>query len=142
MEGIEDTATQQVRSNLICAKCSEDLSFCLPPIGFLRFPPQPQGPSKPLVYLTCKHIVHYDCIDNPRKLCPICPSTDMVADAQESSTAQKKRSRESGASTETSSSKKAKKTGGKKVSSMLKKFIEELLSDVVPIPSGSLEETK
>jgi hypothetical protein len=27
--------------------------------------------------ITCKHIVHYDCIDDPRKLCPICPSTDM-----------------------------------------------------------------
>ncbi|PKY47485.1 hypothetical protein RhiirA4_462686 [Rhizophagus irregularis] len=29
------------------------------------------------VYLTCKHIVHYKCIDNSRKLYPICPSTDM-----------------------------------------------------------------
>src|SRR5204863_3953501 len=28
------------------------------------------------VYLTCKHIVHYYCINNPCKLCPICPSTD------------------------------------------------------------------
>ncbi|RIA79974.1 hypothetical protein C1645_793479, partial [Glomus cerebriforme] len=48
------------------------------------------------------HIVHYNCIDNPRKLCPICPSTDMepeemeindddmVTDAQESSSTQKK----------------------------------------------------
>jgi hypothetical protein len=65
----------------------------------------------------------------------------MVADAQESSTAQKKRSRESGASTENSSSKKAKKTGGKKVSSMLKKLIEELLTDVpVPTAGENLEE--
>ena len=45
--------------------------------------PQPQGPSKPLVYLTCKHIVHYNCIDNPRKLCPICPSTDMEPEEEE-----------------------------------------------------------
>ncbi|CAG8723309.1 18218_t:CDS:2, partial [Gigaspora rosea] len=79
MEGIEGTATQQVKSNLRCAKCSEDLSSCLPPIGFLRFSP-PQGPLKPLIYLTCKHIIHYNCIDNPQKLCPICPPTDMEID--------------------------------------------------------------
>ncbi|KAF0522138.1 hypothetical protein F8M41_015593 [Gigaspora margarita] len=61
--------------------------------------------------------------------------------------AQKKRSREdsegikSGESTEKLSSKKAKKTSEKKISSMLKNFIKELISDVEPIPSGSLEET-
>ncbi|CAG8660323.1 24559_t:CDS:2, partial [Gigaspora margarita] len=118
MEGIEGSATQQGKSNLRCAKCSEDLSSYLPPIGFLRFSPQPQGPSKPLVYLTCKHIVHYNCIDNPRKLCPICPSTDMEIDddvivtgTQESSTAQKKHSREDSNESSTSTSgKKAKKT--------------------------------
>ncbi|UZO24851.1 uncharacterized protein OCT59_017145 [Rhizophagus irregularis] len=55
-----------------------------------------EGPPKPLVYLTSKHIVHYNCIDNPRKLCPICPSTDMEIDdletptKQSSNTAQKK----------------------------------------------------
>ncbi|KAF0484859.1 hypothetical protein F8M41_022899 [Gigaspora margarita] len=60
---------------------------------------------------------------------------------------EKKRSREdsegikSGESTEKLSSKKAKKTGGKKVSSTLKKFIKELLSDVELIPGRSLEET-
>ena len=79
MEGIENTGFQQARSYLRCAKCSEDLSSCLPPIGFLRIPPQAlsQALPKPLVYLTCKHIVHYHCINDPRKLCPICPSTDM-----------------------------------------------------------------
>ncbi|CAG8849145.1 27094_t:CDS:2, partial [Gigaspora margarita] len=61
--------------------------------------------------------------------------------------AQKKCSREDsegiklGESTEKLSSKKAKKTSGKKVSSTLKKFIKELLSDVEPIPGRSLEET-
>jgi len=66
---------------------------------------------------------------------------------QDLNDAQKKRSREdsegikSGESTEKLSSKKAKKTGEKKVSSMLKNFIKELISDVEPIPSGSLEET-
>ncbi len=82
MEGIENTGFQQARSYLRCAKCSEDLSSCLPPIGFLRIPPQalPQAPPKPLVYLTCKHIVHYHCINNPRKLCPICPPTEEDTD--------------------------------------------------------------
>ncbi|PKK61816.1 hypothetical protein RhiirC2_718159 [Rhizophagus irregularis] len=59
---------------------------------------------------------------------------------QRSSTAQKKRSRDSGASTEKSSNKKAKKTGGKKVSSTPKKLIEELLTDN-PDGGRGLEET-
>ena len=69
MEGVENIGIQQMRSQLRCVKCSEDLSSCLPPLGFLRTFPHP--PPKPLVYLTCKHIVHYNCIDNPRKLCPM-----------------------------------------------------------------------
>ncbi len=85
MEGIENTGFQQARSYLRCAKCSEDLSSCLPPIGFLRIPPQalPQAPSKPLVYLTCKHIVHYHCIDSPRNLCPICPTANDIEQREE-----------------------------------------------------------
>jgi len=59
----------------------------------------------------------------------------MVADVQESSTAQKKCFKESGSSTEKSFSKKAKNTGRKKVSSMLKKLIKELLIDI-PIPTA------
>ncbi|CAG8831987.1 30128_t:CDS:1, partial [Racocetra persica] len=47
---------------------------------FFQFSPQLQGPLKPLIYLTCKHIIHYNCIDNPQKLCPICPPTDMEID--------------------------------------------------------------
>ena len=140
MLGIEGPVTQQDKSTLRCAKCSEDLSSSLPSLGFLRIAPQPQGPSKPLVYLTCKHIVHYNCIDNPRKLCPICPSTDMepeemeiddddmVTDAQESSSTQKKRTRKS--TTEKSSSKKKKTTNKDDVSTMLKKLIEELLTNI------------
>ena len=38
MEGIENTGFQQARSYLRCAKCSEDLFSCLPPIGFFRIP--------------------------------------------------------------------------------------------------------
>ena len=64
---------------------------------------------------------------------------DMVADTQESSIVQKKRSRESGTSTEKASNKKAKKTGGKKVSSTLKQLSEGLLTDN-PDGGRSLEE--
>ncbi|CAB4384263.1 unnamed protein product [Rhizophagus irregularis] len=141
MRGIEGPVTQQDKSTLRCAKCSEDLSSSLPPLqsaltaGFLRIAPQPQGPPKPLVYLTCKHIVHYNCIDNPRKLCPICPSTDMEIDdletltEQSSSTAQKKRSSEF--ASEKDSNKKAKQTRkqiDRKDSPTLKKLIMELTS--------------
>jgi hypothetical protein len=36
MEGIKNTGIQQAGSYLRCAKCSEDLSSCLPPIGFFQ----------------------------------------------------------------------------------------------------------
>ncbi|CAB4445125.1 unnamed protein product [Rhizophagus irregularis] len=68
-------AIQRTRSYLRCAKCSEDLSSCLPSLSF--HPVSTNAHMKPLVYLTCKHIVHYKCIDNPRKLYPKCPSTDI-----------------------------------------------------------------
>jgi flagellar hook-basal body complex protein FliE len=139
MEGIENTATQQAGSNLRCAKCSEDLSSCLPSLGSLQS--SPKAPSKPLVYLTCKHIVHYNCIDNPRKLCPICPSTndmetddmetdddDMVtnnSETQGSSTTQNKRTMNP-ASTEKSSSKRRKTSNKDDISPFLKKLIKEL----------------
>ncbi|CAG8722629.1 20276_t:CDS:2 [Rhizophagus irregularis] len=42
MLGIEGPVTQQDKSTLRCAKCSEDLSSSLPPLGFLRIAPQPQ----------------------------------------------------------------------------------------------------
>ncbi|GBB94429.1 hypothetical protein RclHR1_23520004 [Rhizophagus clarus] len=95
IEGVENIGIQQMRSQLRCVKCSEDLSLCLPPLGFLRTFPHP--PPKPLVYLTCKHIIHYNCIDNLRKLCPVCPSADMepeekmdVDSEKESDTSSKK----------------------------------------------------
>ena len=146
MGGIEGIATQQVKSTLRCAKYSEDFSLYLPPLGFLRISPQPQGPLKPLVYLTCKHIVHYNCIDNSRKLCPICPSTnDTVTDNMETdddeivtknfetqglSTTQNKRTMEP-VSTEKSSSKKVKqirKQVDRNDFPILKKLIMELIS--------------
>ena len=91
IEGVENIGIQQMRSQLRCVKCSEDLSSYFSPLGFFRTFSCP--PLKPLIYLICKHIVHYNCIDNSRKLCLICLLTDMeiddddndmVADAQES----------------------------------------------------------
>jgi hypothetical protein len=126
----KDTSSQIQRP--ICEQCSEEIS--------LEF-------TKPTIFLPCKHVVHYDCIKNSHKMCPTCPSSETMSEVstlieQDPSDVQKKRTRESSASTEKSSSKKAKKAGGKKkVSSTLKQLIEELLTDAVPIPSGSLEET-
>ncbi|PKK63298.1 hypothetical protein RhiirC2_717073 [Rhizophagus irregularis] len=131
IEGFENIGIQQMGSQLRCVKCSEDLSSYLSPLGFLQIFPRP--PPKPLVYLTCKHIVHYNYTNNPQKLCPICPSTDieiddddMVADAQELSTAQKKCIQKS--TTEKSSSKKRKTSNKDDVSTVLKKLIKELLT--------------
>ncbi|CAB4429396.1 unnamed protein product [Rhizophagus irregularis] len=145
MEGIENIEIQQMGSQLRCVKCFVDLSSYLPPLGFLRTFPYP--PPKLLVYLTYKHIIHYNCINNPQKLCPICPSSNMEIDdlktltEQSSNTAQKKCTRVSSASTKKLSNKKVKKTGGKKVSSMLKKLIKELLANTpVPAIGENLEE--
>ncbi|PKK61377.1 hypothetical protein RhiirC2_718465 [Rhizophagus irregularis] len=145
MEGIENIGIQQMESQLRCIKYSEDLSLYFPPLGFLQTFSHP--PLKPLVHLTCKHIIHYNCINNPQKLCPICPSSDMEIDdlktptEQSSNTAQKKCTRVSSAFTEKSSNKKVKKTGGKKVLFMLKKLIKELLADTPVAAIGkNLEE--
>ncbi|CAG8555273.1 16875_t:CDS:1, partial [Funneliformis caledonium] len=96
---------------------------------------------KPLVYLTCKHIVHYNCINNPQKLCPICPSAnvtetdDMETDDDEivtnnfetqgSSTTQNKCTMNP-ASTEKSSNKKQKTSTNDGESPTLKRLIKEL----------------
>ncbi|RIA97628.1 hypothetical protein C1645_732334 [Glomus cerebriforme] len=91
--------------------------------------------SPPIQLGGSRHIVHYNCIDNSRKLCPICPSTDMEIDdletptEQSSSTAQKKRSSEF--ASEKNSNKKAKQTRkqiDRNDSPTLKKLIMELTS--------------
>ncbi|RIB00531.1 hypothetical protein C2G38_2256643 [Gigaspora rosea] len=46
-----------------CSKCSEVIS---PEI------------LKPVILLPCNHVVHFECIDNKRKLCPECPSIDYL----------------------------------------------------------------
>ncbi|RGB23710.1 hypothetical protein C1646_748092 [Rhizophagus diaphanus] len=124
----EDTSGQIKR--LICEQCSEEIS--------LEF-------TKPTIFLPCKHVVHYDCIKDSRKMCPTCPSSETMSEIvsfanNDPSDAQKKRTRESSASTEKSSSKKMKKSGGKKVSGTLKQLIEELLTDI-PVVGGISEES-
>ncbi|GBB88924.1 hypothetical protein RclHR1_15540003 [Rhizophagus clarus] len=123
---LKDTSGQIQRP--ICEKCSEEIS--------LEF-------SKDTVFLSCKHAVHYDCIDNPRKKCPTCPLSETMSEIvsfanTDLSDAQKKCTRES--STKKSSSKKTKKSGGKKVSGTLKQLIEELLIDI-PVVGGISEES-
>ncbi|PKK58253.1 hypothetical protein RhiirC2_796609 [Rhizophagus irregularis] len=136
---LKNTGFQQARSYLKCAKCSEDLSSWLPPISSIRFPLQPQGPPKHLVYLTCKHIVHYACIDNPRKLCPVCPSTDMESEEEEMdvdgeeqpNTSSKKCSNEGTDANSSTPKKKAKKPVSREDSPILKKLIKELSAPIL-----------
>jgi hypothetical protein len=114
MEDVEVAVYQQTeseRSSLTCAKCSEDIAQVFS-----------QAPSRPLVFLPCKHAVHYDCIDNPQKLCPICQSS-------EGTEARRKRSSEF--ASEKDSNKKAKQTRkriDRNESPTLKKLIMELTS--------------
>ncbi|GBB93403.1 hypothetical protein RclHR1_21620001 [Rhizophagus clarus] len=62
MEEVEDTSIQEMEKRLFCAKCSEEITL--------------DFPLKDTVFLSCKHVVHYDCIDNSRKKCPTCPAED------------------------------------------------------------------
>ncbi|CAG8685132.1 2896_t:CDS:2, partial [Scutellospora calospora] len=114
IERIEDTATQQVKS-----------------------------PLKLLIYLTCKYIIHYNCIDDPQKLCPICLSTNMESEEEEEmsvdgeeqpDTSSKKRSNEGTNVNSSSPKKKAKKAVRREDSPILKKLIKELSA---PIPQQS-----
>src|SRR4051812_4751180 len=132
-ENVNDLISKDFNGQIqhpICEKCSEDIT-----IDF----------QKDTVFLSCSHAVHLDCINDLRKRCPTCSSSDTMSEIStlvelDPSDAQKKRTRESFASTEKSSSKKAKKNGGKKkVSSTLKQLIEELLTDI-PNSGRSLEE--
>ncbi|GES77211.1 hypothetical protein GLOIN_2v1709640 [Rhizophagus clarus] len=88
-EQIDSSTTLDISENVdnsqiqrpICEKCFEEIS--------IEF-------SKDTAFLSCKHAVHYDCIDNPRKKCPTCPSSEGL----KTSDVQKKHIRESTASTE------------------------------------------
>ncbi len=73
---IENTVIQWAKSYLKCAKCSENLSSYLLLLSLLWFPPQ--ALMKYLLYLTCKHIIHFKCIDNSWKLCLICLSINII----------------------------------------------------------------
>src|ERR1044072_12089 len=114
MEGVQDTLNQETETRLTCAKCSEEIT--------LDF-------SKDTVLLSCKHVVHYDCINNPQKLCPICQSS-------EGAEARGKRSSEF--ASETVPSKKAKKQVKREDSPTLKKLIRELTSPTYQQAEGPI----
>ncbi|CAG8526860.1 16450_t:CDS:10 [Gigaspora margarita] len=101
-----DNSISKVTSGQIqlptCKKCSEKIS--------LEF-------TKPTIFLSCKHVVHYDCIKDSHKMCPTCPLSETMSEIQE-----------------------GEKTGGKKVSSMIKQLIKELLTNISD-GGKSLEET-
>jgi len=63
MEDVENTLIQETATRLTCAKYAEEIIA-----DFL----------KDTVFLSCKHAVHYDCIDNPHKKCPTCSGEDLV----------------------------------------------------------------
>jgi len=115
-ENVDDSISKDSNGQIqrpICEKCSEDIT-----IDF----------QKDTVFLSCKHAVHLDCINDLRKRCPTCASTDdleTIPVEQASSTAQKR----SSDLPEKSSSKKQKTSNKEGVPSMLKKLIEELLTD-------------
>src|ERR1043165_5536192 len=82
--------------------------------------------------------MHYECIDNPRKLCPVCSSTDMepeeemdVDGEEQPDTSSKKRSNEDTDVNSSTPKKKAKKPVRREDSPILKKLIMELSA---PIP--------
>ncbi|RIA86439.1 hypothetical protein C1645_740863 [Glomus cerebriforme] len=113
MEDVEDTSNQETEKRAICAKCAEEISVDVP---------------KDTVFLSCKHIVHYDCIDNPRKKCPTCPGEvlESIPEEEASSTAQRKRTSDLSESTRQSSSKKQKTSTNDGESPTLKRLIKEL----------------
>src|SRR2546429_4508666 len=120
-ENVDDSISKDSSGQIqrpICEKCSKDIS-----IDF----------QKDTVFLSCKHAVHLDCINNLCKRCPTCTSADDMETGNlrtpSSSDVLKKRPNDSGELTEKSSSKKVKKAGEKKVSGTLKKLIEELSSE-------------
>ena len=133
MEDVENTLNQDTTSRLTCAKYSEEITADFP---------------KDTVFLSCKHAVHYDCIDNLHKKCPTCPGEVLESILEEaSSTTQRKRTSNLSESTRQSSSKKQKTTTNDGDSPTLKRLIKELKTPSSastdtqpPIAPGSLTE--
>ncbi|PKY58601.1 hypothetical protein RhiirA4_480649 [Rhizophagus irregularis] len=63
-DSISKVSSGQVQ-HPICEKCSEEIS-----IEFM----------KDTVFLSCKHVMHYECIDNPHKKCPTCPLSETMSE--------------------------------------------------------------
>ncbi|CAG8706959.1 1787_t:CDS:2, partial [Rhizophagus irregularis] len=81
-KNVDDSISKELSSGQIqrpiCEKCSEEIS-----IDF----------QKDTVFLSCKHAVHLDCINDLHKRCPTCTSADDMESfpvEQASSTAQKR----------------------------------------------------
>ncbi|PKC60402.1 hypothetical protein RhiirA1_468076 [Rhizophagus irregularis] len=106
MEKVVKNALIQETEIGTCAKCSKKIT--------LGFP-------KDTVFLSCKHTVPFNCIDNSNKRCPTYP-----VNLQLILTTQRRRTRDS--FTEKTSRKKAKPLG-KDNSSILKRLIQELSTD-------------
>ncbi|EXX75009.1 uncharacterized protein OCT59_014040 [Rhizophagus irregularis] len=110
---LEDPMEKVVKNALIqeteigtYAKCSKKIT--------LGFP-------KDTVFLSCKHAVHFNCIDNSNKRCPTCPvNLQLILTTQ--------RRRTSNSFTEKTSRKKAKPLG-RDNSPILKRLIQELLTN-------------
>ncbi|GBC51620.2 hypothetical protein GLOIN_2v1709640 [Rhizophagus irregularis DAOM 181602=DAOM 197198] len=125
-ENVDDSelSSRQIQ-RFICEKCFEEIS-----IEFM----------KDTIFLSCKHAMHYNCIDDPCKKCSICSAEDLELFPVELTlnTAQKKCTWESTA--EKSSSKKKKISHKDDVSTILKKLIKELLTNT-PNTGKVLEKT-
>ncbi|GBC10812.1 hypothetical protein RclHR1_09920010 [Rhizophagus clarus] len=111
MEKVEDTSIQETEKHLFCTKYSEKITPDFP---------------KDTVFLSCKHAIHYDCIDNPRKKCSTCLVEDLGLFPVESTT-QRRRSNESSAD---NTSRKKVKSSGRDNSQILKRLIQELSTDI------------
>ena len=124
MDDVENTLNQDTTPRLTCAKCSEEITADFP---------------KDTVFLSCKHAVHYDCIDNPHKKCPTCPGEvlESIPEEEASSTAQRKRTSDLSESTRQSSSKKQKTSTNDEESPTLKRLIREL-----KMPSSASTDTQ
>ncbi|RIA99500.1 hypothetical protein C1645_869887 [Glomus cerebriforme] len=108
----------------ICAKCAKEISVDV---------------LKNTVFLSCKHIIHYECIDNPHKKCSTYPSEVLksIPEEEASSIAQRKCISDLSESTRQFLFKKQKTFINDEKSPTLKRLIKEL-----KIPSSASTDTQ
>ena len=100
-----------------CTKCSEEIT--------LEFP-------KDTVFLSYKHIIHYDCIDNLRQKCSTCPHEKEESQPDIQSFSNSKNKKWTKTFVNKPSNKKVKQAKIKD-SFVLKKFIRKLSIDVFKV---------